>query len=142
MKILGPLVFLAGLLWTWQIAVGDRALNEAVHIGIQDDLRRVIVEYIEEHLPTAKNFEFNRFWTEAVSDSQVKAYFEYSFEDKTETTPEAKVRIQGYAVLNKRSESEEVVEWTFDELYIEDNQVTFKDPIVVAPGQTSPAEVK
>lgn len=108
-----------------------------MHVGIQEDLKRLISSYIQENLPNSKNLLFDRFYTESVDDNKVKASFTYSFEDEDEQVGQARVEIEGYAVLNRGQETNETLEWTFDELVILNNQVDFKEPLKVNPAGSS-----
>jgi hypothetical protein len=116
---------------TWMMVHAQRPISESVHAGIQSDLKRVISEYVQKNLPQSKNLRFEKFWTETVSKTQVKAYFAYTFEDSTEEGQPAEVEIEGSAVLNKVEETADSSTWSFDELKILDNQVNFTEPIQI-----------
>lgn len=134
MKIVSVLIFAAALIGTWVAAHTPRVVPESVHADIQSELKTIIAEYIQKNLPESKNLRFEKFWTETVKASQVKAYFAYSFEDKTESGEEAAVEIEGSAILNKVEETPENVTWSFDTLIISDNKVTFSEPIRITAG--------
>lgn len=129
MKIVSVLIFGAALVGSWVAAHAPRLVAASVHEGIQNDLKNIIAEYVQKNLPESKNLRFEKFWTETVKASQVKAYFMYSFEDKTEDGEPATVEIDGSATLNKIEETPETVTWSFDSLQISDNKVTFSDAI-------------
>ncbi|NJL25780.1 MAG: hypothetical protein HC902_11795 [Calothrix sp. SM1_5_4] len=134
MKIVSVVFFAFALVGTWMIAHAKRPVTESVHIGIQNDLQRIIAEYVQKNLPESKNFRFQKFWTETVNKNKVKAYFVYSFEDKTEEGEPAEVEIEGSAMLNKIEETPETSTWSFDELQILDNKVNFTEPIHITAG--------
>jgi len=142
MKYLSLLVFLFAMHWSWSLVHDPANVSENVHIGIQDDLKRVISDYIQENLPQSKNLRFERFWTENIKKNQVKASFIYSFEDNAESVGPARVEIEGYAILNRDSNTDEEYDfWNFDELYILNNRIDFKEPLKVDPrGNESEAE--
>ena len=132
MKYLSLLVFLFAMQWSWSLVHDPSNVSEHIHLGIQDDLKRIISEYIQENLPSSKNLRFERFWTEAIKQDRVKASFIYSFEDDTEVVGPARVEIEGYAILNRDSTTDEEYDfWNFDELYILNNRIDFKEPIRV-----------
>lgn len=135
MKYLGMIVLVALLAWSWRLVNHESAISQIVHVSIQQDLKKIIADYIHENLPTAKDLRFDRFWTETVSKDRVKASFLYSFEDTAESTGPARVQIDGYAILNRDAvESNDQSEsWSFDELYILNNQVEFKEPLTITP---------
>lgn len=134
MKIVSVLFFAVALTATWMAANGHRPVGESVHTGIQGDLKRIIAEYVQGNLPESKNLRFEKFWTETVSKDKVKAFFVYTFEDKTEDGEPAEVEIQGSAILNKVDETAGNSTWSFDELQILDNKVTFSEPIQITAG--------
>jgi len=134
MKIVSVLVFAFALVGTWAMVHNPRPVAQSVHIGIQNDLKNIIAEYVSKNVPESKNLRFEKFYTETLNKNQVKAVFVYSFEDKTENGEPAVVGIEGSAILNKIEETAETVTWSFDQLMIQDNKVTFEDPIQITAG--------
>lgn len=135
MKIVSMVVLMVALIGSWRVAYSMRPVSESVHLGIQQDLKVIITEYIQKRLPSAKNIKFDKFWTETVRKNKVKAFFVYSFEDNnTESGGSVRTQIEGFATLNKAQETEEEITWNFDELQIKDNQVEFIDPIQIKAG--------
>jgi len=134
MKYLSLLLIMLSMFLSWKWASSSRPVSEDVHAGIQQDLKRIIAEYIQQNLPSSKNLRFDRFWTESMNKNKVKATFLYSFEDSSAETGEARVQVDGYAVLNRKDKSGEDEEydiWSFDELFILNNQVEFKQPLEI-----------
>ena len=135
MKFFGVVLFIVAMNWTWSLVHESRGISEAVHVGIQNDMKKIIGDYIAENLPTSTNLEFHQFWTEKLKKNQVKVKFSYSFEDSTAEIGAARVNVEGYAVLNKVASADAKYEtWSFDELQILDNKVEFKEPLKVSPG--------
>ncbi len=134
MKIVSVLVFAFALVGTWALVHNPRPVAQSVHIGIQNDLKNIIAEYVQKNLPESKNLRFEKFYTQTLNKSRVRAVFAYSFEDKTEEGEPAAVQIDGEAILNKIDETPETVTWSFDQLTIQDNKVTFTDPIQITAG--------
>lgn len=134
MKYLSLLLIVLSMFLSWKWTNNALPISEDVHAGIQQDLKRIISEYIQQNLPSSKNLRFDRFWTESVSKDKVKASFLYSFEDSSAETGDARVQVDGYAVLNRKDKSGEDEEydiWSFDELFILNNQVEFKQPLEI-----------
>ncbi|MBX3020207.1 MAG: hypothetical protein KF799_00900 [Bdellovibrionales bacterium] len=131
MKIVSVIFFALALTGTWFLAHANKPVAESVHIGIQNDLKRIITEYVQKNLPESKNLRFTKFWTETLKNDKVKAYFLYSFEDTTEEGEPAEVEIDGSAILNKVDETAENSTWSFDELQILDTKVRFNEPIQI-----------
>lgn len=134
MKIVSVFVFALAMIGTWRVAYSARSVSESVHVGIQEDLKRIITEYIEKKLPEAKNIRFEKFWTETVKKDQVRAFFAYSFDDSNATSGSTRTAIEGYATLNKADETEEEITWNFDELQVKDNRIEFVEPIKIRAG--------
>lgn len=128
------LVFIVFVMWwSWSVIKSPALLPENTHIGIQEDLRRVITEYITENLAGIKDLRFERFWTQTLKENQIKATFAYSFDDPSTTdAPGARVGVDGYAILNRaKDENSEFDVWNLDELYVLNNRVTFKEGITI-----------
>lgn len=140
MKIVSVLVFAFALVSTWAMVHNPRPVAQSVHIGIQNDLKNIIAEYVAKNLPESKNLRFEKFYTETLNKNQVKAVFVYTFEDRTENGEPAVVGIEGSAILNKIEETAETVTWSFDQLVIQDNKVTFEDPIQITAGTVEKKE--
>ena len=132
MKYLSLLVFIVAMYWTWGLVQDTPPVRESVHIGIQEDLKRIITEYIEKNLPTAHDIRFDKFWTEALKKNQVKASFLYSFDESSEKEPAARISIEGYAILNRqKSDDPRYDVWSFDELFVLNNKVDFKEGLTI-----------
>jgi len=131
MKYVSLLLLLYAMSYTWGLAHRKQAIPEQTHVGIQEDLKRVITDYIQENLPNSKNLIFKRFWTEPLSEEKVKASFVYSFEDANEQVGEARVEISGQAILSRQNETEETSIWSLDDLSVTSSQVDYKDPLNV-----------
>ena len=78
-----------------------------MHVGIQNDLKEIIAEYVQKNLPESKNLRFEKFWTEAVKKNKVKASFVYSFEDPSQENGDTVTEIAGSAILDKGEETAE-----------------------------------
>lgn len=132
MKYLSLLVFLFALQWTWSFSHQTALISESVHLGIQEDLKAIIGDYIVENLPTAKNLKFNKFWSEKINKDRVKASFSYSFDDSSEESGSARIDIEGFAILNRKVVAEaDSDDWTLDELNILNNRINFEDALQI-----------
>lgn len=132
MKFLGVIAFLFLMNWSWSLIHSEVTTSEAVHVGIQNDMKAIISGYIKENLPGSQNMKFSRFWTEKVSEKKIKASFIYSFEDSSAEVGAAKVEIEGTAMLTRAPDEEDSIEtWSLDQLHIQDNKIEFKDGIQI-----------
>ncbi len=152
MKVVSVLIFAAALIGSWVAVHAKKPVSESVHIGIQNDLRNIITEYVQKNLPESKNLRFEKMWTETIKKDRVKANFVYTFEDNRQGSEPAIVEIHGSALLNKIEETPEMATWSFDQLQILDNKVQFSEPIQItaetgslegqAPSEEKPIEKK
>jgi hypothetical protein len=140
MKIVSSLVFAAALIGSWCLSRAHGPMSQSVHIGVQNDLKNIIAEYVQKQLPESKNLRFDKFWTETVKKDRIKASFVYSFEDATQASGPARTQISGSALLNKVDENPETVTYSLDELQILDNRIEFAEPIQITAGAGAAAE--
>lgn len=137
MKFIGVIAFLLLMNWSWSLIHTEARTSEQVHVGIQNDMKRIITEYIQENLPNSSNIAFDKFWTEKVGEKKIKASFIYSFEDSNDDFGAAKVEVEGSAILSRApDESSDYETWSFDELIIQDNKIEFKDGMKVDPSES------
>jgi hypothetical protein len=129
MKIVSVLLFAAALIGSWMVANRKVAVPEAMHASIQNELKGIISEYVENNVPQVKNLRFERFWTEALKNNKVRAVFSYTFEDPTGENGSTVMEISGSAILNRADETPEEVTWSLDELQIDNSRVEFEEPI-------------
>lgn len=134
MKVVSLLVFAVALVGSWALVHSKKMVAESVHIGIQNDLRNIITEYVQKNLPQSKNLRFEKMWTETLKKDKVAAYFVYSFEDNSQGNEAATVQVNGRAILNKVNETPQMATWSFDELKIMDNEVNFTEPLQITAG--------
>lgn len=140
MKFISLILFFVLLNWTWGLANTPRTLNQEVHLGIQQDLKDLITEYIQTNLPNSQNLRFEKFWTEKLKDDQVRASFLYSFEDENATLGAARVGIEGFAILNRKENEDQTQIWSMDELSILNNRVEFKEALRLTPSDSIDSE--
>ena len=116
---------------------GDMDVPQNIHADIQNDIKRLIVDYVEENLPSASNIKFHKVWTQKINKNKIKALFKYSFDDSNQNTRSTRVAIDGFAHLNKQAnESTEDNEvWSFEDLQITNNSIEYKDGIKIKAGE-------
>ncbi len=128
MKYLNLIILFAFVYWSWGVAKTPASISEETHLSLQQDLKTIISNYISENLPNSKNLKFERLWTERVNENQIKATFNYSFDDPGEDIAAARIIIDGYAVLNRKGQDNPEYEvWNFDELFILNNHIQFEE---------------
>ncbi|MBX7231199.1 MAG: hypothetical protein K1X29_03840 [Bdellovibrionales bacterium] len=129
------ILFMMGL--SWRIHHFNFSLTEQTHMELQDELKKLITDYVQQQLPNSQNLQFNRFWTETVNNKKIKASFIYSFEDDDDDIGKAQVEIEGYAILNQTDEHSSRVSWSLDTLVVSNNNIEFKEPLTVKAGEDS-----
>lgn len=134
MKIVSIVVFTAALIVSWQFTHHLGPMSQSVHMGVQADLKKIIAEYVEKNLPDSKNLRFDRFWTESISETKIKATFAYTFDEPGGESGTTAVSISGFAILNKTSEDAQGITYSLDELKILDSAVEFDEPIQITTG--------
>ena len=126
------------LSWSWAVIQKKPLMHQEIHYSIQTELKTLIETSIKSQLPSAQNVQFTRFWTESLGNKKMKASFLYSFEDSAaEVTEQAQLSFEGYAILNRSTESsgdENVELWNLDELKIENNTIEYNNGVVITPG--------
>jgi hypothetical protein len=128
-------IFFVGLLsWSWGIIHGSPKISFETHAGIQEKLGDLIVQTIQKKLPEAEAIVINQLWTEILSETSLKAHFNYTFSTKSD---EGKVNssITGFVVLQKSSEpNEEEPEketWKVSEVKTTNNALIFEEGLLI-----------
>ncbi|MCH2533997.1 MAG: hypothetical protein MK008_06115 [Bdellovibrionales bacterium] len=138
MKFLNLILLVLLLSWSWAVIQKKPLMHQEIHYSIQTELKTLIETSIKSQLPSAQNVQFTRFWTESLGNKKMKASFLYSFEDSAaEVTEQAQLSFEGYAILNRSTESsgdENVELWNLDELKIENNTIEYNNGVVITPG--------
>lgn len=128
MRYISLLLFVFAMYLSWQVAESPAAIPESTHVLIQEDLKRIITEKIQQELSTAKDIQFDRFWSQNVKGDKVKANFTVSFEldDGNDSTRHG---IQGQYLLTLDKGTNQ---WSGDGDF-EYTQITFKNGVVIEP---------
>ena len=124
--------------WSWSAANSPLRLSEGVHIDIQDDIKMMIVETMNEHLPGVENFNFENFWTENLENGDVRAEFNFSFENANETDA-ARYGVSGFALLSP-GETQQM--WNITKLVFNQDAIQFKDGLVIHPTQDNGSQLE
>ena len=131
MRYISLLLLTGVLYWSWAIVQAPLAIPESTHVDIQDDIKMMIAETVQNNLPTVENFRFERFWTENLETNKVKAFFTFSFENSAEQEEAARYGIEGSAVLTY-DEAKNV--WNVEGPIFSNNAITFKNGLTIHPG--------
>ncbi len=134
-KIVSLVVFIAALIWTWNVVHTTEAIGFETHSGIQMKLADLIKETLASKKPHAKDLTIQRLWTETLTDNKVRAVFSYKFVDISEGGEALEQVIEGEAVLHREpSEDSKIDKWTLQSVKTTNDFVTFTEGSVVTPG--------
>ena len=133
-------LILIGLLtasWTW--VHQERQVPEFVHAEIQNNIKQLITDYIQDNLPTAQDLEFHKVWTQPIGNKKLKAFFKYSFNNPSSEQGDTGVLIDGYALLEKSSTNQKpgYNVWTLQDIHILNNHLTFNEGIEISPNDST-----
>ncbi len=145
MRYLSLFVIVALMWLTWSRSQNSAGLSETTHIGIQEDLKRLISEFVSEKIPSSSDLTFTKFWTEDLGQNKVKASFSYRFNEMREfpaedgkptRAPESViVEVSGSATLsNKPATSANDAQydiWQIESIDVDDNKVIYKDGMTI-----------
>jgi hypothetical protein len=139
-KIMSLVVFIAALVWTWNVVHISEAIGHETHSGIQAKLAELIKETLTAKKPLAKDLKIQRLWTESLSENKVRAVFSFSFSDTSEAGEVIEQVIEGEAVLHREpSENSQVDPWTLQSVKTTNDFVTFTEGSTIFPGTNTPA---
>ncbi|MNS63509.1 hypothetical protein D3C72_966050 [compost metagenome] len=152
-KIISLVVFIAALVWTWNVVHTTEAIGFETHSGIQERLAELIKNTLAAKKPNAKDLSIMRLWTEPMNDNKVRAVFAYKFTEVSAEEGEIEQLIEGEAILHREAApNAETDTWTLQSVKTTNDIVTFTDGTTLtpepeappateaAPGTTAPAE--
>jgi hypothetical protein len=138
-KIVSLIIFSAALFWTWNIIHSSEAIGFETHSGIQEKLAELIKETVLAKKPNAKNFRISRLWTEAQSETKVRAVFAYQFTESADGNESTEQTVEGEAILFREPREEGGADrWTLQSVRTTNDIVTFSEGMVVTPGSDTP----
>ena len=139
-KIVSLVVFIAALVWTWNVVHTSEAIGFETHSGIQVKLAELIKDTLAVKRPHAKDLTIQRLWTETLNDNKVRAVFSFRFNDVSEGGDNLEQIIEGEAVLHREAADEANVDkWTLQSVKTTNDIVTFTEGSTVTPGLTTEA---
>lgn len=139
-KIFSLVVFIAALIWTWNVINTSQAVGFETHSGIQMKLAELIQNTLTTKKPNAKDLSITRLWTEALSDNKVRAVFAYKFIEKSETGESLEQMIEGEAILHREPSQEAGVDnWSLQSVKTTNDLVVFTEGSTISPGTPTEA---
>ncbi|MGZ3772502.1 MAG: hypothetical protein ACXVCY_14300 [Pseudobdellovibrionaceae bacterium] len=144
-KIISLIVFIAALVWTWNVIHTSQAVGFETHSGIQVKLAELIKNTLTTKKPNAKDLSITRLWTETLSDNKVRAVFAYKFTDLSEKGETLEQVIEGEALLHREpSDNANVDKWTLQSVKTTSDVVVFTEGSTIIPGgvEEAPSDEK
>ncbi|WP_413943538.1 hypothetical protein [Bdellovibrio sp. HCB-162] len=139
-KIVSLVVFIAALVWTWNVIHTTDAVGFETHSGIQAKLAELIKNTLSVKKPNAKELTITRLWTESLGENKVRAVFAYKFIDTSEGGEALEQVIEGEALLHREpSEDSAVDKWTLQSVKTTNDIVVFTEGSTLTPGEEAPA---
>lgn len=139
-KIFSLVIFIAALVWTWNVIHSTPAIGFETHSGIQVKLAELIKNTLATKKPHAKDLAVTRLWTEPLSDNKVRAVFAYKFTDVSETGEALEQVIEGEALLHREPADESGQDkWTLQSVKTTNDIVVFTEGSTITPGAATEA---
>ena len=134
-KIISVIVFVAALVWTWNLIHTSPTVGFETHSGIQEKLITLITETVKEKRAQATDFAITRLWTETMADNKVRATFAYRFSEPAANGAEMTDQtIEGEAILHREPSADQAIDrWVIQSVRTKTDAVNFQEGLVVGP---------
>lgn len=138
-KIIGLIVFVVALVWTWNVINSPSAVSYETHIGIQTNFSQLLKSTVEQKRPTAKNITITKIYTETMDDNKVKAIFAYNYTEGDGASGQVLQNIEGESVLHRDPQAAaDDDRWLVQSIKTTGDSITFEDGIVIGAGASEP----
>lgn len=133
-------VILFVFIWATQCIVNaEKSVSFEQHVQVQQELTVLIADYIKQNLPNMTDFKMHSVYTKSPKKGMLEAYFNYSFSTVVaESDQQATTELQGIAILKKIKDKPDQ-EWALENIKIEDESLSFTDPIIINSSKGSEA---
>ncbi|UYL08611.1 hypothetical protein B9G69_016330 [Bdellovibrio sp. SKB1291214] len=138
-KIVSLVVFVAALVWTWNVIHTNEAIGFETHAGIQTKLAELIKATLSAKKPNAKDLRIDKLWTESMTDNKVRAVFAYKFSEAGEAGENLEQIIEGEAILHREPTEDKTDKWTLQSVKTTNDIVVFSEGSTVTPDTPSEA---
>lgn len=136
-KILSLFVFIALMIWTWNIIHSTASVGFETHNAIQLQMAELIENTLKQKKPEMTELIFTKLWTENLDAQKVRAVFAYRFKEQTDER-----EIAGEALLTRQpSDDPSVDNWKLLEVKTTGDAISYQDGSSVTPEEdaTEPA---
>ncbi len=132
MKFFSVFIFAIALVITWNLSRQEKTYAEQVHFSVQQQLKAILAESIQEQLPTVTELRFERFWTQALGEDQILAQFTYSLVDPAGATGPARLYFEGESLLYRdHSGAGDAPVFSFENISVSNSHIEFSEPLKV-----------
>lgn len=140
-KIVSLMVFLALLIWTWNVIHSSDAIGFETHAAIQDKIADLIKQNLLAKKPESKNLEFTQLWTENIEGNKVRAHYTYRFQEKLASQDQTEQSIKGEAVLVRQNSEDPAVDtWKLLEVKTTSDEVMYNGGSTVSANENDSVE--
>ena len=127
MRYLSLILLLVLMAWSWAAVHRPPSVSEWVHWNLQEELRQIIIERINLSSENqVRGIRFKKLWTENLEDNQVKAHFQYMYENEDSVSS----GIQGYMVLRVQENGGDS-SWEITKFHIFKESLVFEEGLKV-----------
>lgn len=134
MKRIGPLVFIAALIWTWKIVHSESTISFSTHVSLQSEFRDLMVQTIQSRKPEARNIIVTELWTETASQDTVRVYLTYRFETPASEGEWSLNEIGAQALLKKDGENADTQNWKLMSFTPTKDEIQFSEGLRITAG--------
>lgn len=140
-KIIGLIVFVGALVWTWNVINTPSPISYETHVGIQTNFSQLLKNTVLQKRPTAKNINVTKIYTEPVADNKVKAIFAYTYTDGDANSGQILQSIEGEAMLHRDPKaSADDDRWIVQSIKTTGDSITFEDGMIIGGGSKDAEE--
>ena len=138
-KIFSLILFIAAMVWTWNVIHSSSAVGFETHSGIQEKLAELITQTLASKKPNSSEIVITRLWTETLGDNKVRAVFACRFSESSEGGEVIQQEIEGEAVLYREPTQENGVDnWVLQSVKTTNDLVVFTEGSLISPGADVP----
>ena len=122
MRILGPLVILLALYWTWGAIHSPSVVAMDTHEALQSEFVKYVEKTLADKGLQPEKFQVEKIWSEPLDTEHVRIVFSYSFLSQGVSN-----QMSGQTIL-KHGDGPQ---WTIQNIHVDKSEITFEEGIVL-----------
>jgi len=139
MKRIGPLIFLAALIWSWNIVHSESSVSFSTHVNIQSEFRDLLLKSIQEKRPQAQNIQILELWTKNLAPhkqpEEVEVHVTYAFDTlDPDSSSFNHNEISAIAILKKDIETRDTETWILESYTPTRDDIQFTEGLRITAG--------